>query len=130
MYRLASERNVLFGLVAGSYTALYSRFAAQWEYLAALYNQIKAKEIDVALRAVGTTQSARAAGLIAGAPDELADRLSVAEYRLAELKNAFTVDAEHLHLANKEPFAASFTRWSKEPAVKLVAENLNRTCVA
>ncbi len=80
-----------FGTVfAAIYAALYARFSAQWEYLADLYNQIKAAECA---RCVDTE-------------------------RLAEWKAAFLEDAEDLHLALKPSFAWVIKAWCEREDVR------------
>ncbi|KVC70838.1 hypothetical protein [Burkholderia ubonensis] len=81
---------VVFGSV---YTALYARFAAQWRYLADVYNKIKEAEVKY------STQ-----------PD--------AAERLAEWKAGFAEDAEELHLATKKIFAQVIRTWLVRPEVK------------
>jgi hypothetical protein len=66
-------------IFAGSYVALYARFAAQWNYLASLYNQLMAT-------------------CIALPPTERASR------GVANWKAAFIEDALDLHLARKSLF--------------------------
>jgi hypothetical protein len=81
-----------FGTVfAAIYVALYSRFAAQYNYLASLYNQIKATEC-------------KDSGLNA--------------QQLADWKAAFIEDARELHLANKPHFASVILHWAAEEGVK------------
>ncbi|MFM0489083.1 hypothetical protein [Paraburkholderia graminis] len=81
---------VVFGSV---YTALYARFAAQWRYLADVYNKIKEAEVKYS-----TQQNA-------------ADRL-------AEWKAGFAEDAEELHLATKKIFAQVIRTWLADEKVK------------
>lgn len=66
-------------IFAGSYVALYARFAAQWNYLASLYNQLMATCISLP-------------------PAQLASR------GVANWKAAFIEDALDLHLARKSLF--------------------------
>ncbi len=80
-----------FGAIfAAVYVAFYSRFAAQWTYLANVYNQIKAVE----------TVSFTCADA------------------LAEWKAGFLEDAQDLHLVRKPIFAGVIRAWSKEETVK------------
>jgi hypothetical protein len=74
---------VVFGFV---YTALYTRFAVQWRYLADVYNKIKEAEVKY------STQN-------------------VTEERFAEWKAGFAKDAEDLHLATKKMFAPVISTW-------------------
>ena len=72
-----------FGAIfAGTYVALYSRFASQWNYLASLYNQIMQTSVE---------------NPPAGVSQESALRLWQA---------GFVEDAEDLHLAGKPMFAS------------------------
>ncbi|KER81306.1 hypothetical protein [Xanthomonas arboricola] len=82
-----------FGAVfAGTYAAFYSRFAAQWSYLASLYNQITA-----------TIASAPAGHF----PNEA----------LIGWKAAFIEDAQDLHLARKSMFASVIKGFLQDPQV-------------
>ena len=84
---------------AGVYTALYTRFASQWEYLATLYNQIKQTECS-------------------GLSNEVA---------FLEWKVAFIEDAEDLHLACKPSFAAVIVSWLRDDqVVKRYTEDVDR----
>jgi len=73
------------------YTGLYGRYHAQWNYLANVYNQIKASEVECA----------------ASPPAAL-----------AEWKAGFLEDAEEVHLARKPIFASVLRAWGREPAVR------------
>lgn len=73
----------LSALFAGSYAALYARFASQWTYLAGLYNQI--------MSAQATSPK-----------DGNAERCRVYN----NWKAAFIEDAENVHLALKPLYAA------------------------
>jgi hypothetical protein len=86
----ASWLAVVFGSV---YTALYARFAAQWRYLADLYNKVKEASIKYA-----------------GFPQ--------ADERIAEWKAGFVEDAQELHLAKKRIFAQVIKHWLADDAVK------------
>ncbi len=81
---------VVFGSV---YTALYASFAAQWRYLAEVYNKIKEAEVKY------STQSDAA-------------------QRIAEWKAGFAEDAEELHLATKKIFAQVIRTWLAKAEVK------------
>ncbi|WP_165987868.1 hypothetical protein [Caballeronia sp. SBC1] len=86
----ASWLAVVFGSV---YTALYARFAAQWRYLADLYNKVKEASIKYA-----------------GEPNS--------DERIAEWKAGFVEDAQELHLAKKRIFAQVIKHWLADEAVK------------
>jgi hypothetical protein len=78
------------GVFGGVYLALYTRFAAQWSYLANVYNQIKQ-----------------------------AEALGVEDFdALAQWKAGFIEDAINLHLAKKPIFASAIGTWAQIPAVK------------
>ena len=72
------------------YTGLYGRYHAQWNYLANVYNQIKACEVEC------------------GVPPPAA---------LAEWKAGFLEDAEEVHLARKPIFVSILRAWGRDPAV-------------
>ena len=80
---LAPWATVVYG---GVYLAFYARFAAQWSYLATLYNQIKQTEVT-------------------GVQDRQA---------LAQWKAGFIEDALFLHLASKENIAGIIRAWAME----------------
>lgn len=75
------------------YLAFYSRFSAQWSYLANMYNQIKQAEV---------TRS---------------DFLNTAE-QLAQWKAGFIEDALELHLASKPSIAGIICAWSQDPKIE------------
>lgn len=77
-------------IFAGAYAALYSRFSAQWTYLADLYNQIMAVQCS-------------------GASDAEAVVL---------WKAAFMEDADDLHLATKPMFASVINAMLAEKPVR------------
>jgi hypothetical protein len=109
---------LLLAAFGGAYTALYSRFASQWQYLADLYNQIKSKEIDVATgleceRLEGLRESITREPV--GAPH---DSGCNAAALLAEWKIGFLADAVTLHLSHKEPFASVVAGWKDDAVVK------------
>lgn len=82
-----------FGAVfAGAYAAFYTRFAAQWGYLASLYNQIMA-----------TTA--------AGQSGQFPNRTSI------NWNAAFIEDAQDLHLARKSMFASVIRAHLNDPHV-------------
>lgn len=83
----------LGAIFAGAYVAFYSRFAAQWNYLATLYNQM----------------------VVTCVP------LSKEERENNEVLNAwraaFVEDASDLHLARKSMFRSIVTGWLQRPLV-------------
>ena len=82
-----------FGAIfAGTYAAFYSRFAAQWSYLASLYNQIMAT--------------------VATAP-----RGQFPNQALVNWHAAFIEDAQDLHLAQKSMFASVIRDLLQDPYV-------------
>jgi hypothetical protein len=92
-----------FGAIfAVIYIALYARFAAQWSYLANMYNQIKAAEIRA----------------LASLADKKLSDDSELKQRLAEWKAGFIEDAENLHLATKKSIAPIVWFWFEDEAVK------------
>lgn len=83
---LAADSIEWFGAIFGAvYVALYTRFSSQWQYLASLYNLIKAAESS-------------------------SDKLDV----IAEWKAGFIEDAADLHLATKCIFASVIHAWGRE----------------
>ncbi|HEY4320120.1 MAG TPA: hypothetical protein VGM77_02990 [Gemmatimonadales bacterium] len=84
-----------FGAIfAACYASLYSRFSAQWTYLAALYNQIVATQIGVAGSGkAGVTEM------------------------LVHWKAGFIEDADDLHLATKPVFANAIRLWLEDEAI-------------
>jgi hypothetical protein len=83
----------LGAMFAASYAALYARFAAQWSYLAGLYNQIKQAEAG-------------------NAGNEAAKKY------VAEWKAGFLEDSEELHLERKRIFASVIHAWGKDEDVR------------
>ena len=81
---------------AGTYAALYARFAKQTDYLAGLYNQIKAAE----------SQAAPQSQVI------------------AQWKAGFLEDAQMLHLATKPLFASIVSEWANDDSVRAHFESL------
>ena len=82
----------LFGAMFGAtYAALYARFSSQWQYLANVYNQIKAVESS-------QTLDSRA---------------------LASWKAGFLEDAEDLHLATNRVFASVLRAWGTNYDVRV-----------
>jgi hypothetical protein len=83
-----------FGAIfAAVYAALYARFAAQWSYLAGLYNQIKQTEASGSASPVSTEA-------------------------IAQWKAGFIEDAEELHLAGKLLFAWVIRVWAEDHTVR------------
>jgi hypothetical protein len=86
-----------FGAIfAGVYASFYARFASQWNYLAGLYNQIKATEAQL----LATADPERAA------------------LAFAEWKAGFIEDADTLHLSGKALFAPIISAWIEDPLVQ------------
>ena len=82
-----------FGAIfAGAYAAFYSRFAAQWSYLATLYNQIMA--------ACAAAPSGR-----------------IANQTMVNWHAAFVEDAQDLHLAGKSMFSEVVRQLLQDPHV-------------
>lgn len=77
----------------GIYLAFYSRFSAQWAYLANMYNQIKQAEVTRS----DITNSSKP---------------------LAQWKAGFIEDALDLHLASKPSIAGIISAWSSEQDIK------------
>jgi len=94
---------------AGTYAALYARFSSQWSYLADLYNQIKAKQVDVAQHDATFTPYDRNRMRIRG--------VRTAEEVLAEWQAGFIEDAFELHLAGKRLFRNVIIKWATRPEV-------------
>jgi hypothetical protein len=80
-------------MFAAVYAALYARFAAQWSYLAGLYNLIKQTEATK----ITTADGGKA---------------------IAQWKAGFIEDAEELHLAGKLSFASVFRTWAADRDVR------------
>jgi hypothetical protein len=83
-------------IFAGIYTALYTRFASQWSYLANVYNQIKAAECQ-AQAGTGTERPPVPA--------------------IGHWKAAYISDARELHLINKPSVASTVWHWTDDAAV-------------
>lgn len=91
LQRDVADRLPWFGAIfAAAYAAYYARFSSQWNYLANLYNLIKAAEVN------GVDS--------AGA--------------MAQWKAGFIEDADDLHLATKRMFAYVIRAWADDPDVK------------
>jgi hypothetical protein len=85
---------------AGSYAALYARFASQWTYLAGVYNQIMAAKLRP----------------IEGPEARLA---------LSRWQAGFIADAQELHLALKPMFVAVITGMLSEKDVRAAYVDAN-----
>ena len=101
-------------IFAATYAAYYSRFAAQWTYLAGLYNQIMAAQVQ--------------------APwDGDVERQRVYSAWMA----GFIEDAEELHLARKPMYASVIRSMLKRPEVArairhipLTESSVSMTCAS
>ncbi len=89
----------LGAIAAVVYAAFYTRFSAQWAYLANLYNQIVQTEIG--LQNIPSSDSE-----------------SKSQELLNNWKVAFIDDAETLHLCRKKCFASIIVRWAEEPGMR------------
>ncbi len=110
---------LLVAAFAGTYTALYARFASQWQYLADLYNQIKSKEIDLASNKdcdIGRHRE----DAIKTISDNAINTCCNPAHLLAEWKIGFIEDANTLHLSDKPPFANVVQRWSSDDVVQAI----------
>lgn len=107
--RLGQQRDLLLTTAAGAYIALYTRFSSQWQYLADLYNQIKAKEIDVAVVSAEAAKTDREG--LDNKPDGMSSPHITPQQLLLEWKRGFVADSEHLHLSLKEPFKQVYEEW-------------------
>lgn len=95
--RAISETLPWFGAIfAGVYAALYARFSSQWNYIAGLYNQIKAAEVQLAI----------------------ADNSERATEVIAQWKAGFIEDADALHLSSKPMIAGILKAWLPDPLVQ------------
>lgn len=90
----------LGAIAAATYAAYYTRFSAQWSYLAGTYNQIKQTEIA------------------ARAQDPLLNCNRERRRILAEWKAAFIDDADMLHLAAQKSFASIVIAWARDDLVR------------
>jgi hypothetical protein len=108
--RLVAARLPWFGAIfAGVYTALYSRFSSQWNYLAGFYNQIMQAELQIALTEPGLPVPSTTA----------TDKASPsAREIMAAWKAAFIEDAEDLHLATKAVFAPAVAGYLSDDLVQ------------
>ena len=86
-------------LFAGCYVALYTRFSAQWSYLANLYNMIKQAEISMKGTAAGQARDDQ-------------------EKILCEWKAGYIEDALELHLSSKSNVAAIIKSWGSSVEVE------------
>jgi hypothetical protein len=89
---------------AAVYTALYTRYASQWQYLAKLYNDIKSKEIDLASRAP-----------IQAPAIQLLD----------DWKAAFIADANAMHLATQESYSTVIGAWLRVSTIRDTYKDAN-----
>jgi hypothetical protein len=80
----------LGAIFAGVYVALYARFSSQWDYLAGVYNQLKAAQAS-----------------LHPSTNDL----------IHEWKAGFAEDAEDLHLAVKPMFRMAVWCWLRDPDV-------------
>jgi hypothetical protein len=87
--QLLKHMHWLGAIFAGIYTALYARFASQWQYLATLYHSIKSAEARGSDSAV-----------------------------VAQMKVGFIEDALELHLARKQLFATVALAWGMDKQVE------------
>jgi len=110
---------LLAGVFAGTYTALYARFASQWQYLADLYNQIKAKEIDLANNKECEIAKYREMAINSTSDDPINTCCNPA-HLLAEWKIGLIEDANTLHLSNKPPFESVVKLWNSDEVVRAV----------
>lgn len=90
LYETLPWLGAIFG---ASYAALYARFASQWAYLSAVYNEIKSAE--------------------ARAPEN-----QTAKRALVSWEAGFIEDAELLHLHMKAPHASIIVNWLKQEDVR------------
>jgi len=97
---LIREKFEWFGALMGvTYLSLYSRFSSQWQYLADLYNRIKAVECEKPLSNLE--------------PEERAAR--------NVWRHAFIEDAKELHLARKKTFKTAIREMLKDRDVYVLA---------
>ena len=110
----------LLGVFGGTYAALYTRFSSQWQYLADLYNQIKAQEISFAIACMEGSLKAAATNDINDSVGKVPQpSLSLQpDQLLAEWKKGFIEDAFALHLAKKPIFCSVVANWARQPDVK------------
>jgi hypothetical protein len=90
---------------AAVYTALYTRFANQWQYLAKLYNDLKVAEINHA--------------------KENTPLPAVTEL-LVKWQAAFVSDAIAMHLVSQDSFATAVGRYLDDQAVRKLFIDLNK----
>jgi len=96
---LSGNLEWLGAIAAVTYAAYYTRFSAQWSYLADAYNQIKQTEVA------------------ARAQDPFFDCNRERRRILAEWKAAFIDDADVLHLAAQKSFASIVIVWARDDLV-------------
>jgi hypothetical protein len=83
----------LGAIYAAIYVALYTRFSAQWSYLASLYNQMMAISVSLDFE------------------------IPKAKENFINWQAAFMEDAEDLHLATKPMFAGTLLQMIKDPDI-------------
>lgn len=84
----------IYGAIfAGVYTVFYSRYAAQWTFIANLYNKIKETEVRMDFN---NKESVR---------------------HLKQWKASFIQDANELHLATKPKFASIIQSWIRDGSI-------------
>lgn len=91
---------LFFAVFAGAYVSYYGRFASQWTYLANLYNQIRAADVQAS----------------ALPPDQKAS--TVAE--LSHWKAEWIADSHNVHLAGKPLFASVVISWLQEDSLRKI----------
>lgn len=114
---------VLLSVFAGTYAAFYARFASQWGYLADLYNQIKSKQIDVALQRKCVELQALRDEVVQNPAREPETFFCNSAYLLAQWKVGFIEDAAALHLSEKPLFAAVISNWKSDDVVKVALQH-------
>jgi hypothetical protein len=99
--RTALDRNIewLGAILAVTYVGYYSRFAAQWSYLAGVYNQIMACQVQTP-----------------PGSDTASDRIYSVWWA------AFIEDAEDVHLALKHSFAATIAHCLGDASIRKLYE--------
>ena len=91
---IADTIPMLGAIFAASYVTFYSRFSAQWNYLASLYNQIMAASVALSAEQCESSE------------------------KLALWKAAFIEDAQDLHLARKPMFQYLVQALLSDPKVR------------
>jgi hypothetical protein len=114
---------LLLSVFAGTYAAFYARFASQWGYLADLYNQIKSKQIDIALQGDCNHLQALRDEVVYNPTREPETFFCNAAYLLAQWKVGFIEDAAALHLADKKLFSSVISNWKSDDVVKVALQH-------